>query len=77
MINILLHCFVFTVLFAGSFCFVSIVVLFVAGVIFDKSDSGFCRVLLKVTNFIAYSCAVLILVELLGLAIISQFFNVN
>lgn len=77
MINILLYCFVFTILFAGSFCFVSIVVLFVAGVIFHKMNTNFYEALLKVTNFIAYSCAVLILVELLGLAIISQFFNVN
>lgn len=77
MINILLHCFVFTVLFASSFCFVTIVVLFVAGVIFDKMDSNFYKALLNVTNFIAYSCAVLIIAELLGLAIIFQFFNVN
>lgn len=77
MINILLYCFVFTVFFGGVFCLLTYIQLFVFWFVLDKTDSKYCQKLIKITKFIVYSCVVLIIAELLGLAIVSQFFNVN
>ena len=71
MINILLHCFVFTVFFAGVFCSLTYIQLFVFWFVLDKTDSKYCQILIKITKVIVFSCIVLIMAELLGLAIIS------
>lgn len=71
MINILLHCFVFTALFGGVFCLLTYIQLFVFWFVLDKMDSKYCQILIKITNFIAYSSFAFIIIELLALAVIT------
>lgn len=72
MINILLYCFVFTVLFGGVFCLLTYIQLFVFWFVLDKMDSKYCQKLIKITNFIVYSSVALIIIELLALAVITS-----
>lgn len=71
MINILLHCFAFTVSFCGVFCLLTSIQL-VFCLVLDKTDSKYCQKLIQVTNFITYFSFALIIIELLALAVITS-----